>query len=129
MKIGFLALLMMLAVAGCTKSFGEVYRDHAKQFVTDIELKGWIDSGVEFLLVDLRFPTLYQQGHIETAVNVPYNQLDRLRNYANHNTPVVIYSNEASIQKSVANDLTKRGYKNVRQLANGVHAWRYEFVK
>lgn len=70
------------------------------------------------LLVDVRLPGDYMQGHLDGAINMPYtNVLSMLKNYPK-NTPIILYCTKGYHSTIVGNMLISLGYSNVCNLKN-----------
>lgn len=75
------------------------------------------------LLVDVRTPNEFKEGHIAGAVNIDLQQLSRRLDELPHDQPIVLYCRSGSRSATAANLLTQAGYDNVYDLG-GVIAWR-----
>lgn len=75
-------------------------------------------------LIDLRSRVMYEQGHIDSAINVSKGELvNNTDKYINKNETVYIYC-EAGINSSkVCSLLSTRGYKVINVLG-GYNAWK-----
>lgn len=78
---------------------------------------------VPHLLVDVRTPNEFKEGHIAGAVNIDLQQLSRRLDELPHDQPIVLYCRSGSRSATAANLLTQAGYDNVYDLG-GVIAWR-----
>jgi rhodanese-related sulfurtransferase len=94
------------------------------------ELKSLLDSGSPVCLVDVLPPEYYGERHIPGANNACVYEVAFLENLAkivsDRDTPLVVYgasarSREASV---AAEKLRHAGYREVRELAGGLAAWR-----
>lgn len=83
------------------------------------------DAGV---IVDVREPDEYKQGHIPRAINVPLSALPtRLKDIEKYKQkPVILCC--ASGQRSARSALVlrKHGFNSVHNLAGGISAWKNE---
>jgi rhodanese-related sulfurtransferase len=77
----------------------------------------------EVLIIDLRDKEDYDKGHIPTAVNIPYDELDKKKSYLKLNNLLIFYCDRGNISLLAARDLMKDGY-NIKSLYGGVHAYR-----
>ncbi len=78
------------------------------------------------LLLDVREPDEYANGHIVNARNVPLGQLEaRLRDFekAKHK-PVIVHCASGSRASSAASMLRGKGFEKVYTLSGGIEAWR-----
>ncbi|MFD2204942.1 rhodanese-like domain-containing protein [Kiloniella antarctica] len=85
----------------------------------------------DFVLLDVRSPDLYNQGHIPKAINLPHGKIiaRKMREYPD-DTLFVVYcagphcngANKAAVR------LAKLGYQ-VKELIGGVEGWKDEGFK
>lgn len=80
-------------------------------------------GGPNVLIIDLRDEAEYNAGHIPTAVNIPYEDLEgcksRLRSYR----LLIFYCDRGNISLLAARDLIKEGY-NIKSLYGGLRGYR-----
>ena len=77
------------------------------------------------VIVDLREPELYQEGHIPGAINLPWpvstltvtTTLDR-------NADIVLVCHGGPMGKELTQVMAGLGYRSVRNLIGGMHTWR-----
>lgn len=75
------------------------------------------------LIIDLRDKKEYDSGHIPTAVNIPYEDLDEQKKYLSRNYLLIFYCDRGNISLLAARDLIKDGY-NIKSLYGGIRAYR-----
>ena len=83
-----------------------------------------INSGIEefrhlpgAVLVDVRTPEEYKNGHIPGSKNVPLQQLDQISAIAeNKNTALYVYCHSGARSRQAAAQLQRMGYRNVRNI-------------
>jgi rhodanese-related sulfurtransferase len=103
------------------------------------ELKGWMDSGTEFLLLDVRSrPESYAERHLPGAVHTPVHDDDFLTKVAatvgdDKMATVVVYCGSIDCQASptAAGKLVEAGYGNIYDYEAGVKGWmehEYDFA-
>lgn len=80
-------------------------------------------SKTPHLLVDVRSPGEYRQGHIPGAINLDLQQLDRRLDEIPRDRPVVLYCRSGQRSSVAAGKLAQAGYEQVYDLG-GVIAWR-----
>ena len=78
------------------------------------------------LVIDVRDPGEYAQGHILNARNIPLAELDtRVKEIERFkDKPVIVSDATGTRSGSAAGVLRKHGFTNVSNLAGGVAAWR-----
>ena len=77
------------------------------------ELKNWVDSGKEFILIDARDPANYKKGRLPGAKSLLLSDIDKYASgMLEKNKTIVVYSNDINCPASglVSNKLDGMGY-------------------
>lgn len=75
------------------------------------------------VLLDVRTPQEYRQGHIPGSVNLPLQSLDNGDEIIeNEDTPIYVYCQSGSRSRQAATRLGAMGYTNVKNIG-GIAAW------
>jgi rhodanese-related sulfurtransferase len=94
------------------------------------ELKSFLDSGGPVCLIDVLPPEYYAERHIPGAKNACVYEMAFLENLTNivadRDTQLVMYGSSARSQEAAVavEKLRRAGYREVRELAGGLAAWR-----
>ena len=74
------------------------------------------------ILVDVRSPQEYREGHLEHAISIPEYEIKRkiLNIIPNKQTEVVLYCSYGGRSKRAADIMKKYGYANVYELNGGL---------
>ena len=80
------------------------------------------------IIIDLRKPNEYRNGHIKTAVNIPYEQGKNIANYVHGYGQIFLYCQRGSISMLVARDLNGVD-GTVYNLCGGLRAYYGKLVK
>ncbi|GFE60269.1 YceI family protein [Geobacter sp. AOG2] len=94
------------------------------------ELKSLLDSGGPVCLIDVLPPEYYGDGHIPGAGNACVYEVAFLENLtglaSGRDLPLVVYGASARSHEAAvaAEKLRRAGYRDVRELAGGLAAWR-----
>ena len=77
------------------------------------------------IIIDLRERDEYLAGHIPSAVNIPYEELDDRKDSLNKNKNklLIFYCDHGNISLLAARDLMRDGY-NIKSVYGGIHAYR-----
>ena len=77
------------------------------------------------LLVDVRTPKEFEEGHIPNAKLFPLTELSqRLNELPSDKTqPILVYGGPGNRSSKAARMLYRNGYKDVYNLSGGMHAW------
>ncbi len=89
--------------------------------ITINELQLLRNSG---LLIDVRSPQEYDEGHIDGAINIPSYDLEKkIYNYTDNKEKIIIlYCQSGYRGQKAANTLNNIGFKNVYNLKGGLDA-------
>lgn len=75
------------------------------------------------LIIDLRDREDYLMGHIPTAINIPYDELEEQKKNLQRQYLLIFYCDRGHISLMAARDLMKDGY-NIKSLFGGIRAYR-----
>jgi rhodanese-related sulfurtransferase len=94
--------------------------------ISQQELLSALESSSPPLVLDVRTPGEFAEGHVPGAINVPYDQvsgrLDEIR--AAEGQQLVVYC-ESGRRAGMAEEVLRgAGYDGVRQLEGNMRAWR-----
>ena len=80
------------------------------------------------LLVDVRTPAEFTQGHIESAANVDWNGGNFMQDLSgiDKTEPVLLYCASGNRSGKAMEALKKAGFTDVKHLAGGIQAWKKE---
>jgi rhodanese-related sulfurtransferase len=100
----------------------------AKSQITEVtvgEIKNDIDSGKNFILLDVRTLEEFNAGHLPKGTNIPRGTLEFLigKFYPNKDTEIVLYCRTDARAALSTNALKEMGYTNVKNLKGGFKAW------
>ena len=88
-------------------------------------VKAWLRESKSVLIVDVRVPKEYKAGHIEGAINIPYDEVEKRAAEITKEYPAVFYCTYSAWRAPyAANTLADMGYTNVYVLEGGISAWR-----
>lgn len=91
------------------------------------ELDSYINK-YNTVIIDLRDEKEYLKGHIETAVNLPYEQFEEWRYKLGKYYEIILYCDRGSSSLLVARELSRQGHKIVN-IYGGIHAYRGKLTK
>jgi rhodanese-related sulfurtransferase len=101
--------------------FSLAYQDlNAKQFYEMMQKEKNI------IILDVRTPQEYQEGHISNAINIPVQilgqQLDKLKNFKDKK--ILVYCRSGHRSAIASQILDRAGFKNVYNLKGGLFEWK-----
>ena len=111
------AFLTILLIFG----FSFAYQDlNAKQFYEMIQKEKNV------IILDVRTPQEYKEGHISNAINIPVQilgqQLDKLKNFKDKK--ILVYCRSGHRSAIASQILDRAGFKNVYNLKGGLFEWK-----
>lgn len=127
------AALVGFAVLGCG---GDEDNSAGVRLVEYDELTVWLEDGEHFVFVDVRKPADFAAGHIQDAINVPYETVaDSVGNLINggkaltdalsdKSTRIVVYCFGYGLDKDFADVAVELGYANVYRYEWGTNEWK-----
>ena len=76
MKKVFIIFLMILLLVGCDKKqTDQKVIIHPSPYINDDELTKILEEG-NYVIVDVRSPEEYKEGHIKSAINIPVDTIN-----------------------------------------------------
>lgn len=103
--------------------------DDARKRIREVSLedvKGKLDRGEQFLLVDVREESEYANDHLPGAVHMGKGIIERdiEERVPQLDAPVVLYCGGGYRSALAADNLQKMGYTNVVSMDGGIRGWR-----
>lgn len=90
------------------------------------ELKYMIDSGRDFVLLDVRDAWEYELVHIEGAVSIPLGELPRRFRELSPVEEIIVYCHHGMRSLDAACLLQQLGFKSVLSIVGGIDRWASE---
>ena len=121
MKHKYLVLVMALIMTtafilgSCGTGYKQISQDEAMKIMDE-------ENG--YLIVDVRRPDEFAEGHIEGAINVPNEGIaeEMPEELPDKNQLLLIYCRTGRRSKEASEKLAKIGYKNVYEFG-GINTW------
>jgi len=82
-----------------------------------------ISKGEEFLILDVRTPDEFNEGHIEGAVLIPVDELERRLDELPKDKPIITYCRSGVRSRNAANILLENGFSKVYDMKGGIIEW------
>ena len=122
-----------LTAFGCGQSSAATGSDGGQtafRRVTGDEAQKMMESETGYLIVDVRTPQEYAEGHIPHAINVP---LDTIGTNPPAELPdkaqmIFVYCRSGARSMTASNKLAQMGYTNIVEMG-GIKDWHGEVVK
>jgi rhodanese-related sulfurtransferase len=112
-----LLLTALALTAGCSDTKGVISQD---------TLLEQLQNGESPIILDVRTPREYQQGHVPGAVNLPYQQIGRRMAELEQirDRQVVVYCEVGPRARVAQSMLEQAGFTDVQHLAGDMAGWR-----
>ena len=120
-----LTLALPFGCVGCSDGGSASYDQ-----ISGAEAKALMDNERDYIIIDARTQSEYDQGHIPGAIMIPeYEIADRAeKELPDKNQLILVYCRSGRRSKIAAEELVKLGYTNVKEFG-GIIDWEYETVK
>lgn len=127
MKKIFLALLVVLLLVGCTTGIEEDQVKYEK--ITAEKAKEMIDTE-QVIVLDVRTPEEYEEGHIEGALLIPDYELKNLAAslLPDKNEKILLYCRSGNRSNTASYLLIDMGYTKIYDFG-GIIDWPYDTIK
>ena len=98
--------------------------------ITAEEAKKIMDSGEEYILLDVREQEEFDAGHIPGAILISYTEIDEKAEamLLDKDKQILVYCRSGRRSKIAAESLAKLGYTNIKEFG-GIIDWPYELEK
>lgn len=138
-KIILLALAIITVAtvfAGCTQKTGNEQTEATQvnigtyyQIPQD-EAKKIMDEESDYIIVDAREQSEYDEGHIKGAIVIPYTEIEQKAEemLPDKEQLILVYCRSGRRSKIAAQSLANMGYTNVKEFG-GIIDWQYEIEK
>jgi rhodanese-related sulfurtransferase len=123
LKLPLLLFISLLAVS-CNGQEKTKQNENSKE-ISVISPNDFLKMSKRQLVVDVRTPKEYNEGHLENALNINFydeNFLDQFANYSKEE-PIYIYCRSGGRSGKAAKKLSKLGFKKVYDLQGGYLNW------
>ena len=98
--------------------------------ISQDEAKRIMDEESDYIIVDAREQSEYDEGHIKGAIVIPYTEIKQKAEelLPNKTQLILVYCRSGRRSKIAAQSLANMGYKNVKEFG-GIIDWQYEIEK
>ena len=118
------ALMLIPLLIGCNGNNKSAYEQ-----ITPAEAKALIDSEEGYIILDVRTPEEFAEGHIEGAILIPDHEIgEKAENVlTNKDQLILVYCRSGRRSKNAASVLAALGYTNIKEFG-GILDWEYGTV-
>jgi rhodanese-related sulfurtransferase len=93
--------------------------------VTTEEAKQLIDNK-EVVVLDVRTPEEYQDGHIPNAILIPLQELENKLNDLDKEEPYLVVCRSGNRSAQASEILTSNSFANIYNMAGGMNDWGFD---
>lgn len=128
MKRILVMLLILLILAGCQNN--KPIQDITYQQVNSEQAIKMMAENEGYIILDVRTPAEYHEGHIEGAINVPNEEINdkEIKRLPDKNQMIFVYCRSGNRSKDASEKLVKLGYTNIIEFG-GINTRPNELVK
>ena len=87
------------------------------------DARAMMQSSSNVLVVDVRTPEEYAQGHLKGAINIPLSTLPLRINGLDQKRPILVYCQTGIKSAEASSILVRAGFTKVYNLEGGITAW------
>lgn len=123
LKLSILLLVTVLGISCNTKSQSQ--SDAKSGSISVISPAEFKEKSVNQILVDVRTPEEFKEGHIEGAININFNDATFLEKISklDKSKPVYVYCRSGKRSSAASAEMSKAGFKNLYDLEGGILNW------
>ena len=98
--------------------------------ITPEEAKNIMDSGEEYIVLDTREQSEFDEGHIPGAILIPYTEIEDKAEemLPDKDAQILVYCRSGRRSKIAAQSLADMGYTDIKEFG-GIIDWPYEIEK
>ena len=99
-----------------------LYRSLTNGEITYQELERMINTDEKAILLDVRSPQEYREGHLEGAINIPLYDIEKCIEQKIHNkeNTIIVYCQSGGRSRKATQILKEKNYINVYQIEGGL---------
>ena len=120
-----LLIVISFSIAGCGGDTAEERKEQAKyRRITADEAQVLMQQTQDYLILDVRSPEEFAEGHIPHAINIPMERFGEAppQELPDRNQTIFVYCVKGIRSMNVANRLAHMGYKNIVEMG-GIQDW------
>jgi rhodanese-related sulfurtransferase len=111
-------------LAACARDGTPATSVTAEAFAAELA-SGRADDAARLVIVDLRAPSRYEEGHIPGAISLPWPDAEaRAPRALDRTHDIVLVDDDGTVSETLAATLTAAGFPRVRVVDGGMARWR-----
>ena len=118
-------ILALLLLSGCGAGAEELQY----QQITQDEALSLMESESDYIILDVRTPGEYAEGHIKGAINIPNETIgsDEIPELPDKDQLILVYCRSGNRSKQASQKLADLGYTMIKEFG-GINSWQGEIV-
>lgn len=119
----------LLLLAGCGSKNSSTENSDYRQIDME-EAEKIMKEEKDYIILDVRTPEEYEEGHIPHAINIPNETIStkEISELPNKEQLILVYCRSGNRSKQAAGKLSKLGYSNIVEFG-GIIDWKGEIEK
>jgi rhodanese-related sulfurtransferase len=121
-RFSHLLILVVVILTACgisTEGYRNVSTEEAKQLIDNKEV----------VVLDVRTPEEYQEGHIPSAILIPLQELENKLDELDREEPYLVVCRSGNRSAQASEILTSNSFTNIYNMTGGMNSWLYEIAK
>ena len=127
--MNFLLAFGLCAFAGCNKAVPDNNEENDITYarISQQEAKRLMDTEEDYVILDVRTHSEYDEKHIPNAVLIPDYEIEEKAEsvISDKDTLILVYCRSGRRSKAASQKLAEMGYTNVKEFG-GINDWEYE---
>ena len=123
--IAIVAALLLLVGCGAKGN----NKDLGYKQISQDEAKTIMESEKDYIILDVRRPDEYSEGHIKGAINLPNETIgtEEIKELPEKDQLILVYCRSGNRSKQASTKLVELGYTNIQEFG-GINTWTGEIV-
>lgn len=98
--------------------------------LTPQQAKERLDKEKNIIILDVRTPTEYTEGHLPNNILIPFNDLEKKasKKLPDKDNPIFVYCARGDKSRAASKKLVFLGYTKIFNIG-GINEWPYEIIK
>lgn len=118
-----IAMPLMATACGLSEKTADGYENATIAHTHEHWVQG-DKSNIPFMLLDVRTPKEYAEGHIAGAKLIPVQVLAERLNEVPHDKQVYVYCHSGTRSARASKLLAEHGFTNIENIEGGIVAWK-----
>ena len=123
-KISVIVLTIVAILAVVTGIYTAKLLDKEEYYdITVLEAKELIEETPDLIILDVRTVSEYEENHLETAINIPIDELQIRLDELNKKNKIIVYCRTGNRSSTAIEILIEAGYTEIYHMYEGISIW------